>query len=92
MNALLQSTATLARPRRKARMARLGGIPTQPRAGIPPSAARPRRHALSRVLAAIAGRRRTSRPPGPSSWASTGTGLSPIAAGASRGVTILGRR
>ena len=92
MNALLQSTATHTQLRRDAPVARPGGIPTQPRAGIPPIAARPRRHALSRILAAMAGRRRTSRLPGPSCWASAGTGLSPIAGGASRGVTILGRR
>ena len=52
---------------------------------------RMRVHSLAGILAALPRRRRTGSLPHPGSRASAGTGVSPFAAGASRGVTFLSR-
>lgn len=91
MNYLLTVTAAHLKPRREEPMKRSRGIPMKPRASMPSFATRTRRHSLPRVRAALSGRRRTGGLPGPGSQASAGSGVSPIASGASRGVTILGR-
>ena len=92
MNNLLTATAPHLKPPREESMKRSRGIPMKPRAGTPSIAIRTRRHPLPRVRAALSGHRRTGGQPGPGGWASAGSGVSPIASGASRGVAILARR
>ncbi len=84
MNYVLQRTAPLREPPLK----RSGGILVTPGAGRPSISARPRRHSLSRVRAAMSGRRRTGGLPGTAGRASAGGGVSPMASGASRGVAF----
>ena len=92
MNYAIQGTAPQLKPRREEPLKRSGGIPMQPEAGRPSIATRTRRHSLSRVRAALSHRRRTGGPPGPDSRESAGSGVSPIASGASRGVALLSSR
>jgi hypothetical protein len=91
MNYLLTVTAAHLKPRREEPMKRSRGIPMKPRASMPSSASRTRRHSLPRVRAALSVRHRTGGLPGPDSQPAAGSGVSPIASGASRGVAILGR-
>jgi hypothetical protein len=88
MNDLLHVTAPRPSPPREEPLTLSRNIPPQPRAGTPAIATRTRRHWLPRVRAAFFGRRRTGNPPGPGSWASAGSGVSPIASGASRGLAL----
>lgn len=91
MNYLLTGTVPHLKPQREEPMKRSLAIPMKPRASMPSFATRTRRHSLPRVRAALSGLHRTGGLPGPGSQASAGSGGSPIASGASRGVTILGR-
>ena len=88
MNYAIQGTAPRLKPRREEPLKRSGEIPMRPEAGKPSIASRTRRHSLSRILAALAHRRRTGGLPGPDSRGSAGSGVSPIASGASRGVAL----
>jgi len=88
MNYLLTGTAPHLKPRREEPMKRSLGIPMKPGASMPSIATRTRRHSLPRVRAALSGRRRTESLPGPGTQTSAGSGVSPIASGASRGVAI----
>ena len=63
-----------------------------PEAGMPSIPSRTRRHPLSRIRTALSHRRNGGDLPGPGSRASARSGVSPIAAGASRGVAFLVRR
>ena len=92
MNNLLTGTAPHPQPLREESMKRSRDIPMKPRAGTPSIAIRTRRHSLPRVRAALSGHRRTGGQPGPGGRASAGSGVSPIASGASRGVAILSGR
>ena len=92
MNSLVHDIAPDPKPLREVSLKRSGVIPPEPGAVRPPIATRTRRHSLPRVRATLSGRRRTSGLPGPSSRATAGDGVSPIASGASRGVAILARR
>lgn len=90
MNYLLQGTAPPLNPQREEPLERSGGIPLQRGAPKPSTATPTRRHSLlPRARAALSLRRRTGRLPGPAPRASAGSGVSPIASGASRGVAIL---
>ena len=89
MNYAIQGTATQLKPRREQPLKRSGGIPVRPEAGQPSIATRTRRHSLFRIRLAVSHRRLTGDLPGPNSRESAGSGVSPIASGASRGVAIL---
>lgn len=91
MSHLLHTIAPYPMPRREESMQRSGAIPVKPGAGRPSTATRTRRHSLSRVRAVLSGRR-TGDPLGPSSRASAGSGVSPFASGASRGIALLSSR
>ena len=88
MNYAIQSTAPVLKPGREEPLRRSGGIPVRPEAGRPSITSRTRRHSLSRIRAALSHRRRTGGLPGPDSRESAGSGVSPIASGASRGVAL----
>ena len=87
MNYLVHGIAPYPEPPRLVSLKRSGVIP--PGAGRPPIAVRARRRSLPRVLAALSIRRRWVGPRGPGSRASTGSGVSPMATGATRGVAFL---
>lgn len=93
MNDLLQGTAPHPKTRREEPMQRSGETPITPGAGLLSIATRTRRHSPARVparvRAALSGRRRTGGLPGPGRRPSDGSGVSPIASGASRGVALL---
>jgi hypothetical protein len=89
MNHLVDSTALHPEPRREVSLKRSGVIPPEPGAGRPPIAVRARRRSLPRVLAALSVRRRWGGPSGPRKRPSAGSGVSPIASGATRGVAFL---
>lgn len=89
MNDLLQGTAPHPKTRREESMQRSGETPMRPWAGMLSIATRTPRHSPARVRAALSGRRRTGGLPGPGNRASDGSGVSPIASGASRGVALL---
>lgn len=89
MNYLTHSIALHPEPRREVSRKRPGAIPPEPGAGRPPIAVRARRHSLFRSRAALSGRRRADDLVSDVSRSSAGSGVSPIASGASRGVTIL---
>jgi hypothetical protein len=92
MNYLLDSTALHLHPepRRGVFLKRSGVIPPKPGAGRPPIAVRARRRSLPRVLADWSVGRRWGGPPGPGTRRpSAGSGASPIASGATRGVAFL---
>ena len=94
MNTTLIATAPHPKLRQGESLERSAGIPMAPGAGTPSTATatRTRRHSLPRVRAALSGHRRTGGQPGPGGRASAGSGVSPIASGASRGVAILSGR
>jgi hypothetical protein len=85
MNYLVHGIA----PRREVSLKRSGVTLPEPGAGRPPIAGRARRRSLPRVLAALSVRRRWCGQTGPGRRASAGSGLSPIAGGATRGVAFL---
>ena len=87
MSYVLQRTATHPQPRREGSTKRSGGIPVEPGSGLPSIGARARRHSLPRLRVPWSGRRRTDDRPGPRGGTS-GSGVSPIAGGASRGVAF----
>ena len=89
MNYLVHGTAPYPEPPRVVSLRRSGVIPPKPGAGRPTIAVRARRRSLPRVLAALSIRRRWVGPPGPGSRASAGSGVSPMASGATRGVAFL---
>jgi hypothetical protein len=89
MNHLVDSTALHPEPRREVSLKRSGVIPPEPGAGRPPIAVRARRRSLPRVLAALSVRRRWGGPPVPGRRSPAGSGVSPIASGATRGVAFL---
>ena len=89
MNYVVPDIAPHPGPWREVSLRRSGVIPPEPEAGRPPIAVRARRRSLPRVLAALSVRRRWGDPPGPGRRASAGSGVSPIAGGATRGVAFL---
>ena len=89
MNYVLHGTAPHTAALREAPLQRSGGILVRPGTGRPSTSARPRRHWLSRVRVALSARRRTGDLPVPGGRASDGSGISPTAGGASRGVVFL---
>ena len=89
MNYLVHGIAPYPEPPRVVTLKRSGVIPPEPGAGRPPIAVRARRRSLPRVLAALSLRRRWVGPPDPGSRASTGSGVSPLASGATRGVAFM---
>ena len=76
-------------PRRGVSLKRSGAISPEPGAGRPPIAVRARRRSLPRVLAAWSVRRREADASGPDRRPSAGSGVSPVAGGATRGVAFL---
>lgn len=76
-------------PRREVSLKRSRAIPPKSGAGRPSIAVRARRRSLPRVRTALSVRRRWGGRPSPGRRASAGSGVSPIAAGASRGVAFL---
>ena len=88
MNYAIQGTAPQLKPGREEPLKRSGEIPLLPDAGRPATTTRTRRHALSRLWAALSHGRPTGGLPGPDSWKSASSGVSPIASGASRGVAL----
>ena len=89
MNYLIHGIAPYPEPPRVVSLRRSGVIPPKPGAGRPPITVRARRRSLPRVLAVLSIRRRWVGPRGPGSRASTGSGVSPMATGATRGVAFL---
>ena len=89
MNYLVHGIALHPEPRLEVSLKSSGVIAPEPGAGRPPIAVRARRRSLPRVLAALSIRRRWVGPPCPGSRASTGSGVSPMAGGATRGVAFL---
>ena len=88
MNYLVHSTALHPAPRREVSLKSSGVISPEPGARRPPITVRARRRSLPRVLAALSVHRRRGgpragrRPP-------AGSGVSPTASGATRGVAFL---
>ena len=89
MNYLVHGIAPYPEPPRVVSLKRSGVIPPEPGAGRPPIAVRARRRSLPRVLASWSVRLLWGRPPGPGMRTSPGSGVSPIASGATRGVAFL---
>ena len=89
MNYLVHGIAPYPEPLREVSLKRSGVIPPELGAGRPPIAVPARRRYLPRVLAVLSIRRRWVGPPGPGSRVSAGSGVSPIASGATRGVAFL---
>lgn len=89
MNYVVHGIAQHPEPRRVASLKRSGVISPGPGAGGPPIALRDRHRSLPRVLAALSVRRRWNGSSGPDRRPSAGSGVSPIAGGATRGVTFL---
>ena len=93
MNYMVHGIALNPEARREVSLKRSGVIPPEPGAGRPPIAVRARHRYLPPVLAALSLRRRwrgsRSRP---GRRASAGSGVSPIASGATRGVAFLVNR
>lgn len=89
MNYLVHGIAPYPEPLREVSLKRSGVIAPEQGSGRSPIAVRARRRSLPRVLAALSVRRRWGGPPGPGRRASAGSGVSPIASGATRGVAFL---
>jgi hypothetical protein len=89
MNYLVHGIAPHLEPLREVSLKRSGVIPPDRGAARPPIAVRARRRSLPRVLAASSVRLRWGGSPGPDRRASAGSGVSPIASGATRGVAFL---
>jgi hypothetical protein len=92
MNYLVDSTALHPEPRRGVSLKRSGVIHPELGAGRPPIAVRTPHRSLPRVLVAWSVRRRWGGPPGPGRRPSAGSGVGPIASGATRGVAFLVQR
>ena len=92
MSQLAHDVALHPQPRREVSVKSPRALPPEPGARRPPIAVRARRRTLPRVLAAFSVRRRWGGPPRPASRESAGTGVSPIAGGATRGVAFLVNR
>lgn len=75
--------------RRDLPMKGFGATLPAPKASKPSIAIPARRRSLRRILAAVSLRRRWDGPPGPGRRPTLGIGVSPIAGGATRGVTLL---
>jgi len=92
MNYAIHVTAPQLKPGREEPLKRSGGIPMRPEAGTPSIASRTRRHSRSRIRVALSYLRRTGDLLGPDSRDSAGSGVSPIASGASRGIALFSSR
>ena len=92
MTYAIQGTVPRLKPGRQEPLERSGAIPVRPAAGRPSIASRTRRHSLSRIRAALSHHRGRGGLPGPDSRESAGSGVSPIASGASRGVALFSSR
>ena len=92
MNYAIHVTAPQLKPGREEPLQRSGGIPMRPEAGRPSIASRTRRHSLIRIRVALSHRRRRGGLLGPDSREPAGSGVSPIASGASRGVALFSSR
>ena len=88
MNYALQDSRPHPTARRETPLKRSGGIPARSRAVGPSTATRTRGRSISSVWMAFSGRRRTRDLPGPDPRAYAGSGASPLASGASRGVVL----
>ena len=88
MNYLAHGIALHPEPRRGVSLKHSGVISPERGAGTPPIALRARRRSLLRVLAESI-HRRWDGSPGPDRRPSAGSGVSPFACGATRGVTFL---
>ena len=89
MNYLIDVIAPHPDPRRPPTLKRSAVILPEPGAGRAPITVRARCRSLGRILATLSVRRRSGGPPSPGSRASAGSGVSPVAGGASRGVAFL---
>lgn len=89
MNYLVHGIAPYPEPLREVSLKRSGVIAPEPVEVRPPIAVRARRRSLPRVLAALSIRRRWVGPSGPGRRATAGSGVGPIASGATRGVAFL---
>ena len=89
MNYLVHGIAAYPEPLREVSLKRSGVIAPEPVEVRPPIAVQARRRSLPRVLAALSVRLRWDGPPGPGSRATAGSGVGPIAGGATRGVAFL---
>ena len=89
MNYMAHGIAVHPEPRREVSLKRSGMIRPEPGAGRPPIAGRARHRSLPRVLAVLSIRHRWGGPPDPGRRPSEGSGVSPIAGGATRGVAFL---
>jgi len=89
MNYLVYGIAPHPGPQREVSLKRSEVIPPEPGAGRPSIEIRARRRTLPRVLTALSLRRRWVGQQGPSRQVFTGSGVSPIASGASRGVAFM---
>ena len=92
MNYAIQGTTPHLKPRPEEPLKRSGAIPLQPDAGRPATATGTRRYSLARIWAASSHRRRTGGLPDPDSREAAGSGVSPIASGASRGIALFSSR
>ena len=89
MNHVLQGTVPHLEPRHLEPLKRSAEMPMRPEARTPSIATGTRRLALSRILAALSRRRPPHGHPAPSYGRSAGSGASPHAIGATRGVALL---
>jgi len=89
MNYLVHDIAQHPKPLREVSLKRSGVIHPEPGAVRPLIAVRARLRSLSRYLAAWSVRLPWGRPSGPGRRTSAGSGVSPIASGATRGVAFL---
>lgn len=89
MNYVVPVIARHPESRREGSLKRSGVITPDRGAGMPPIAVRARRRSLPLVLLALSLRRRWGGPPEPGRRTSAGSGVSPIASGATRGVAFL---
>ena len=88
MNYLTHKIALHPEPRRDLSLKRSGVVFPEPGADRPPITVRARRRSR-RVLAALSVPRHQGAPPGPDRRPPAGSGASPIASGATRGVAFL---
>ena len=89
MNYLIPGIALHPEPRRAVSLKPSGVTSPELGAGRPSIAVPARHRQLTRVLAVLSVRRREAGPRGPGSRPSAGSGVSPIAGGATRGVAFL---
>ena len=89
MNYLIPGIALHPEPRHEVSLKRSGVTSPGLRAARPSIAVPARPRQLARVLAVLSVRRREAGAPGPGGRPSAGSGVSPIAGGATRGVAFL---